>query len=385
MRLLFVEDEGRIYVLSSSTETAWFSRVAREGRAHLRWEDGQETTAAAEVLSAPAIVAKVHALGRARYGPAVWESYFAGVRRVLALAPGALPPRANGAERLRREFNTAAAGYDAAVLRHPIERYLKDRVARRIEETLSGADRVLEIGPGTGFHTLRLLGAGHRVLAVDISEEMLGRLEEGARALGREDRLETRRLRLGESGTGLADLPDGQFGGICSAFGAFDLEREIRRAVPTLARLAAPNAPLVFTALNRPGIVPMVWELALGRIGPAFRRTAEVVPPGGTRYPLELYLRTPAAWDALFAPAFRRTGLEPVSVVAPPFHSDPLLRFLGPAGAERARRLDERLSSHPRLWVAAEWVLLVYARTAPGPVAARSASPVAGPAARSTA
>ena len=369
VRLLYVEENGRLFVVASDPAADWMARAVREGRAWIRLEDGPERPVTAEPTREPEVVARVHALGRDRYGHDTWDAYFRGTDEVLALDPGEAPDRLPLHTRLQREFDRAAVVYDRALEGNPVERYLKERAAALIEETVRRADRVLEIGPGTGFHTLRLLARGHRVLAVDLSPKMLDTLVARARSRGLADRLEVRELALGHIGSGLADLPSGSFGGIVSAFGAFDLEPDLDRAVPTLGRLASPGAALAFTALNRPGWGPMAWELAAGRPGAAFRRTRAVVPAGGIGYSLELHLRTPSTWDALLQDHFRRARLLPISVLSPPFRSERLLRWLGGEGATRARQFDERVSAHASLWSGAEWLFHAYVRTGPNDIA----------------
>jgi SAM-dependent methyltransferase len=73
----------------------------------------------------------------------------------------------------RRElFGTDVAAYDAGRPGYP------DRVYEMLQERdcLGPKSRVAEIGPGTGQATARLLDAGCSVVAVEISDEMAGRL-----------------------------------------------------------------------------------------------------------------------------------------------------------------------------------------------------------------
>jgi SAM-dependent methyltransferase len=361
--LRFVEDGGLLYVLPSEGEAGWFSRAMRAGGVRIRWKDGHQEIAAAEVLYEPKEIERLHELFRAKYGNTSWRTYFAQSRRALALDRRRPPAPRSHDQALRDEFDSAAPAYDESVERKPVERYLKERAVRMFILALDRFDPLLEIGPGTGFHTLPLLKAGHRVLAVDVSEGMLDRLRRRAAALDLAELLETRSGRLGDLGRILSDRPAGSFGGAFSAFGAFNLEADLGPSAIALARLVRPGGRLIFASLNRPGLAPVLWELATGRPSAAGRRLGEVIPENGIRYPLELFLRTPSAWDRLFHPSFHRTRTEAVSVLAPPFDSDRALSFFGVEGARRIRSLDERLTRLPGAWVAAEWVTLVYERT----------------------
>lgn len=379
--MLYVESDGVVYVVPATGEAEWFRSAERRGEARLRWEDGREATSAVRVVHEAEEMERVRSLLRSKYGERTFRRYFAGATKGLRLDPrapaSAIPPD----EALRAEFDSVAPGYDASVASKPVERYLKERAAAHFATALADRDPLLEIGPGTGFHTLRLLDQGHRIVAVDVSERMLQRLRDRAAAAGRSDQLEMRPGRFRDLAGICRDIPDGTFQGVFSAFGAFNLEPELRTAVPTLARLTASGARVVFTSLNRPGLSPMLWETLAGRPGHAMRHVRDVLPVGGSRYPLELYVPSLAGWDRLMRPSFRRRGVAPVSVAAPPFDSDRLTEFSGRQGSSRARALDTHLARWPLAWVAAEWVLLTYER-APEPITGPRAPKRSGPSPR---
>jgi SAM-dependent methyltransferase len=361
--LRFVELGGILYVVPSEGGAGWFSRAMRAGGVRIRWKDGRQEVAASEVVYDPKEIERIQGLFRVKYGDKAWRRYFAHSRRALAIDPRRAPHPRSREQAMRDEFDSAAPAYDESIDRKPIERYLKERAVRMFARTLERFDPLLEIGPGTGYHTLPLLKTGHRVLAVDVSEGMLDQLRRRAAAAGVAQLLGTRQGRFGDLGQILSDWPAGSFAGAFSAFGAFNLEAELGPAVIALARLVRPGGRLIFASLNRPGLAPLAWELLMGRPAAAGSRLRESVPPNEMRYPLELFLRTPSAWDRLLGTDFRRTRTEAVSVLAPPFDSDRVLSFFGVEGGQKIRSLDERLVKLPRAWVAAEWVTLTYERT----------------------
>ena len=363
--LLFVEDRDRSYVLPSAPAAPWFVAAVREGSCRVRWPDGRRSTSATTMVRDPAFLRRLDDLFRAKYGPEVWSRYFAGRTEALELDPQRPVHLRSASDRARFEFDAVSAGYDDSVRRHSIDRYLKDRVTEVSLTALRGADPILEIGPGTGYHTRALLAAGHRVVAVDISAGMLAELHRNTAGDGAGDRLATRTASLGELGPALSDLPDAYFGAAFSAFGPFNIDPDLTGVGRALGRLVRPGGRLIFTSLNRPGLAPVLWELSLARPAAAGYRLRSDVPPGGIRYPLELHLRTPTEWDAVFAELFVREWAQPVSVAAPPFDSERLVRFLGVRGAARARRWDSFLSSRAFGVAAAEWLLLCYRRRDP--------------------
>lgn len=367
VRLLFVEHRARTYVIPSDPSSAWFAAAVRERSCRVRWPDGRESLSTSSIVEDPGLRGRLQELFQSKYGAKVWMTYFEGRTEVLEIDPNRLPPPPTAAERIRGEFDAVSSSYDASIARQPIERYLKDRVIALSLDSLRALDPILEVGPGTGYHTLPLLAAGHRVVAVDISERMLEQVRRRADRAEMGDRLVTRTARFGELGSALVDLREGYFGAVFSAFGAFNLEPDLAPAALALSRLIRPGGRLVFTTLNRPGLVPLLWELALGRPAAAGFRVGGVVPPAGLRYPLELYLRSPVDWDRALSNGFVRQSARPVSVLAPPFDSDRAVRFLRTRGSERVRRWDAFLASRPFSWLTAEWVFLSYDRKDPRP------------------
>ncbi|HXW67044.1 MAG TPA: class I SAM-dependent methyltransferase [Thermoplasmata archaeon] len=361
--LLFVREDGRFYVIPSAGTAGWFRDALGAGGAMVQLGDAQGLACAAREIVDPIDSDRVRERFRAKYGETTFRTHFAEATRLLELDPHRPVPALRPAERLREEFDRAAEGYDRALAEKPVERYLKDRAIPVFERIFRGADPLLEIGPGTGYHTLPLLAGGHRLIVVDVSTGMLGELHRRASAAGLDGRLERRTGRLGELDRVTADLPNGAIGGAFSAFGAFNLEPELPRAATELARLVRPGGRLAFVALNRPALAPIAWEIASGRPRAAASRLTERVPGGRGHYPLELTVRTAAAWDRLLRVGFRRVGTQAISAIAPPFDPDWVGRLLPtPMGRQRARRWDARIASAPMGPLLAEWVLLDYER-----------------------
>jgi len=75
------------------------------------------------------------------------------------------------AEGARRFFDAIAPRYDRAFAREPRE--LRAHVARVLAALPSEPCDVLDLGVGTGAELPQLLDAGHRVVGVDVSDEML--------------------------------------------------------------------------------------------------------------------------------------------------------------------------------------------------------------------
>jgi len=360
--LLYWEEGGRLFVMPSSSAARWLSEVLRAGGCEVRRPGGSSVRCSAELVSDPTEAERARAGFRTKYGVERYGRYFGPRSKVVRLVVGAPAVSRSPPEILEQEFDAVAAGYTEAVRSNPIEVYLKETTRDRLLDAFRGQDALLEIGGGTGFETIPLLSAGHGVTVVDLSARMLAELSSRARAVGADARLDCRRGRLSQLEDALQELPAESFGGAFSTFGAFNLEEDLGSAPGALARVLRPRTRLIFTTLNRPGALPVAWEIAVGNARNGLGRLRTALPSGSIRYPLTVYPRNPSFWDRALAPHFRRLSTLPVSVAAPPFESARIVRWLGAVGGARARRWDERLSRIALLAPIGEWTFLTYER-----------------------
>ena len=297
-----------------------------------------------------------------RYGNDLCLQYFGNYPRTIVLdSQREFSPR-NALRTSGTEFDARARIYDAAIQAKPIERYLKEQALGLIQNRLQGLDPILEIGPGTGFHTLPLLREGHRVIAVDVSEGMLRILQNRASDAGVSDQLTLRSGSLGDLDR-FSDRSAAMDSGLFSLPSVLSTWSREWSGLPTwLADQLKPGGRLAFTTLNRPGGFPLLWELISGRPRAAFARFGKRILPR-TGYTLETYPRSPADWNRLLFPRFRRIGREPVSVLAPPFDSPRVLRGLGAEAVASLGRFDRKLSRHSWLVPASGWAFMTYVKT----------------------
>ena len=131
-------------------------------------------------------------------------------------------------------------------------------VAHALDGLAQASDRVLEVGSGTGAHTLGLARRCRAVVAVDASAEMVAYLE---RRLGREgiSNVDTRPGRLPD------DLPaGGGYDGVL-AVGVLNYPPDLAAALRALARTLRPGGWAVVTVpRNSPG----GWLYRAWRSGP---------------------------------------------------------------------------------------------------------------------
>jgi peptidoglycan-N-acetylglucosamine deacetylase len=152
-----------------------------------------------------------------------------------------------------------------------------DAVLSRLASLFTPADRVLEIGAGTGRFSLPLARAAGQLVAVDLSESMLGVLEEKVRAEG----LSNIRVLHGDAGRISAGTG---FDAVC-AFSSLEYFRDLAGLLRHLRSQLKPGGRLYFTIARRSWLrLPAqvgnavrqgIWLRAYGKreLGRVLRRT----------------------------------------------------------------------------------------------------------------
>ncbi|MDQ3886342.1 MAG: methyltransferase domain-containing protein, partial [Actinomycetota bacterium] len=88
-------------------------------------------------------------------------------------------------ESIRQFWDADAASYDRSASHHPSTALERAAWAGTLARLMPAPPaRILDVGAGTGFLSLIAARLGHRVTAVDLSAEMLNRLQVKAAAEG---------------------------------------------------------------------------------------------------------------------------------------------------------------------------------------------------------
>lgn len=205
------------------------------------------------------------------------------------------------------------------------------------------AMRVLELNCGTGIDAVHMARAGHRVLATDISEEMLKIAVDTARQNGVEDRVEHERLAFHE----LAGKPWlERFQLVFSDFGGFNCidGDDLRSLCDPIADVLAPKGRFLAVLMPDRCIAETIHFLLKGDFHEAFRRgRRDPVWAGLSGSGVHTWYHAPKAMIAAFKPRFRVVNLRPIGLFVPPSHLE--ARFKDrPAALDRYARWDDRIS-----------------------------------------
>lgn len=195
--------------------------------------------------------------------------------------------------------------------------------------------QVLELNCGTGTDAVHLARNGHRVLATDISEEMLRVAREKARQFGVEDRIT--HLRLGFDD--IVDLTTPPVDLVLSNFGGFNCidEEHLRGSVGAIAHALKPGGRFIAVLMPDRCIAETVYHFFRGQWKEAFRRGRhDPVWAGLSGSGVVTWYHSPDQMKALFSPWFRVVNIRPIGLFVPPTHLEH--RF------GHRRRLLERLA-----------------------------------------
>ena len=246
---------------------------------------------------------------------------------------------------LRRQapsFDAVASAYDATFTTSRLGQCLRALACERLDQALIHANRVLEIGCGTGQDAIHLALRGIDVVATDPSSSMLRVAVEKARRLGCAQRIEFRCLPMERLGTELAGE---RFDGVWSNFGAVNCVPRLDAVAADLVALLEPNASLAWVVMGRHVPWEWAWFLARGDRQKAFRRRQR----GGALWRgIRITYPTPAELARMLAPHFAATGCRPLGFILPPTYASNWL--------ERSPRLLAALTHVER--AAQRWQLL---------------------------
>ena len=212
-------------------------------------------------------------------------------------------------------FDGKARGYDAEFTATALGSVLRVRVWERMSAVFAGRERLLELGCGTGEDAVWLARAGHRVVAIDASAEMVRIARQKALAAGCAERIEFHCLPMEK----LHELPcKGRFDGVFSNFGAVNCVADPAALSCAVAKWLEPGAPLLFVVMGRYVPWEWAWFLARGDYHRAFRRLHRA---GAVWHDLIVRYPTPGALAQALAPQFTTRRRSALGFALPPSYA----------------------------------------------------------------
>ncbi|MGA9353729.1 MAG: class I SAM-dependent methyltransferase [Terriglobales bacterium] len=222
-------------------------------------------------------------------------------------------------------FDAVANRYDETFTTSRIGQAQRAAVSRELVKTFRPGHRILEVGCGTGVDACFLADRGVRVLATDASSRMIEVTARRIKERGLQQLVRPLALRAAD----IAGLPIPEsFDGAFSNFGALNCVEDLGQLARGLARALKPGATALLCWMGPHCAWEMIWYLAQGRRGKAFRRlrrgglTAAISDGASLRvhYPSVKLLANK------FAPEFHLKSIKGIGVAIPPSYVEPWAR-----------------------------------------------------------
>lgn len=244
-------------------------------------------------------------------------------------------------------FDVIAASYDRLWTDSPVGRLQREAFWRHAAGYVKNARSVLDIGCGTGEDAARLIRAGIRVAAIDISPQMV--------ALARNRAIDARVLPIERLNALNASFDKGSFDVAMSNFGALNCVERLENIREPLARLVAPGGCVILCALGRFCLWESTWFLLSGDLRRARRRwSGEALTSSGVRV---FYHSVRGLRESLF-PDFQLEKHAGIGICVPPSY----VRCLSNRALRRAARVDRALEPIRLFRAFADHTLLVFRR-----------------------
>lgn len=183
-------------------------------------------------------------------------------------------------------FERVAATYDADSTDALVSRHVRAQLWRWLAELFPAESHVLELGCGTGEDALWLAQRGVRVLATDISPQMLALTAQKAAQRGLADRIRTHQLDFDRPETW--QLPNDAFDGVYSNYGALNCTANWSALGAALARCVRPSGYAAFSVIGRFSLIETLWHVAHLDWRTATRRWRgrAIAQIGGVQFPV---------------------------------------------------------------------------------------------------
>ena len=152
---------------------------------------------------------------------------------------------------VRKAFDVASDEYDEDERKNVVRRIMRIRSLELLKATFRPGQRILEIGCGTGTEAIELAKLGIRIVATDISPQMISRTKQRAESEQLQDRIHVSQLAAHDIGVLEARYGPESFDGAYSSFGALNCEPQLKELVSSLRDLLKPRSSFVCSVMNK--------------------------------------------------------------------------------------------------------------------------------------
>jgi ubiquinone/menaquinone biosynthesis C-methylase UbiE len=245
-------------------------------------------------------------------------------------------------------FDAIARTYDRTFTSVSIAALMRQAVWRRADSAFPSGRVVLEMNCGTGEDAVHMAARGVRVLATDISAEMVRIAGEKVAGGGVSERVEVSQLAWEE----LDSLGEACFDGALADFGGLNCVLDLRSAAAALARRLRPGSPVLLCVMGPVAVWEWIWFGAHLEFFKAVRRLRRDPQWRG----VPLHYPTPYSLSRTFSSGFRVKRVSALGLLLPPCLESIAPRWPRVIGAlNRCERLCEAMP--PLAWISDHYLL----------------------------
>jgi len=218
---------------------------------------------------------------------------------------------------LAAPFDRMAADYDRSFTEGTIGQRVRAAVRRRLQAAFRPGERVLELNCGTGEDAVHLASRGIRVLATDVSTEMLAMARAKVERAGLAGLVEVTRMPIEDLAR---HPPTGSFDGVLSNFGGLNCVDDLPGVAAGLAAMTRPGARALLCVMGPAVPWEWGWYLAHGRPREATRRLRRA---GAAWHGLTIRYPSIGRMRRAFAPHFAQRRVSAIGALLPPTFAEP--------------------------------------------------------------
>jgi ubiquinone/menaquinone biosynthesis C-methylase UbiE len=258
-------------------------------------------------------------------------------------------------------FDAVADRYDETFTTSRIGRVQRTAVWSELAKTFRTGQRILEIGCGTGVDACFLADRGVQVLACDASSQMIEVAAHRIKEKGLQNLVRPLVLRAAD----IMALPAGEsFDGAFSNFGALNCVDDLRQVARGLARVLKPGASALLCWMGPSCAWEIIWYLAQGNHGKAFRRLRRdgVIASIADGAFLRVHYPSVKMLATEFTPEFHLKSIKGVGVAVPPSYIEPWAQC-HPRVLSLCEQFDSLMARCPGIRLLGDHVLVRLERT----------------------
>ena len=212
-------------------------------------------------------------------------------------------------------FNKISDSFDEEDRENAILQWMRNTVYGIYLSYFKKGDKLLELNAGTGIDAVYLASEGIKVLATDISDEMLGRLKVKIEKKNLEELISVKNLSFNEIGI----IPDKDFDGAISNFGGLNCINNFDSLSESLGERIKPGGKFIAVVMNSFCPWEIFYYLLKLDLTNAFRRfNKEGIEAGLSEFKIKSFYFSPGEFAESFGKHFETEKIYSHGLFTPP-------------------------------------------------------------------